>query len=864
MKMNNILSLLEEVLKDNIEPETGALKIRDLLKNENNQRIVSQGSCAYRACRSLYEIKKQSSTWYDFLGHLRQSIVFFNRNFILSENIAVNVRSICDKFGIFVDSSTNEANEINNFPHWFNDSDYLKNVYSLKSRRDTKSVIGDGILYKMSGFKRYSTSAQKTIIRASMKMPEGSTLLACLPTGGGKSLVSQLPAYYETQGGRLGGSIEGTGVTIVVVPTVALAIDQATSARKYFGNAKDETHIPWAYYGDMDENKKKLVREELINGTIPLLYTSPEAIINGAFSNILLECARHNKISRLVIDEAHIVVDWGASFRTEFQLLAIFRRKILKESKNKIKTILLSATLTDNTVDVLKKLFSEDNNFIEIRSDSLRPEPMFWLFQNSTIEKREEQILEILPLLPRPIILYVTSPPIAYMWKNKILSQKFSSVETFTGKTSGNEREDIIDKWNDDKIDIIVATSAFGMGVDKSDIRTIIHCCMPESLNRYYQEVGRGGRDGFPSISILSSVPLKDYNETFNLINKKVLKADTIADRWESMLNHPRERVSGDSIWINTDIRRTKLQDQNTGQQNADWNTATLLFLYRKGLLDILDVNYDISECRHHILVKLKDINVLENKDELIKCIEPLRDLDWKFALKEYNDMKELTSNFDNRCWAEFFSDVYTLTQEKCSGCPKCRKDGQAFYDLEGENQPDFKGEKIYKFERGNITGIIGNLIKYEKELFLSYSSGIVNKHKFIEILNKLIEIGVNNIIIPNYLDLYNEILERITGNNCPLYYLFEQSEILKEDSNHFINGITAVFYIGDKIENDNLYKWTQKYIAKNENNFIIHIADDNIIIPSENAILKNKIKLYYGSESLINQMVEQEEEDLF
>lgn len=862
--MGKILNNLQDILKGKKNPHIGAEEIKNILKSESSQKIVSQGSCAYRVCRSLIDIENNEGSWSDFLGHLRQCILFYKRNFIINANIKENIALIHQEFGIFIDDSTNEVNTVNSFPTWFNDSEQLQSVYDLEERRDTKPVIGDGILFEVTGHKNYSSPAQKIIVRACMKMPDGSTLLGCLPTGGGKSLVAQLPAYYETQGGQLGGSIKGSGVTIVIVPTVALAIDQAISARKYFNNALDSSHIPWPYYGDMAEEEKIVVREGLLNGTIPLLYTSPEAIINGAFSNIILEGARNGKISRLVIDEAHIVVDWGASFRPEFQLLAVFRRKVLRISGNKLKTILLSATLTESTVGVLKTLFSEEDNFVEVRSDSLRPEPMFWLFQNPSQEEREEKILQILPLLPRPIILYVTSPTRAEEWKNKILEKNFKSVATFTGKTTGNSREDIIDRWNANKIDIMVATSAFGMGVDKSDIRTIIHCCMPESLNRYYQEVGRGGRDGFPSISILSIVPSTDYNETFHLIKTKVLTAETASGRWEGMINHPIERISGDTLWIDTDRRPYRLKEQTTGQQSADWNIATLLFLYRKGLIDILDIEYDIERRRHNILVKLNEIEILENKDELIKKLEPLRDKDWKLVYKEYEDMKAITNNFSTRCWSEFFTDVYTLTYEKCGGCPTCRIEKNIHYNLEREICATIDGEEIYKNEHSTITGILGQLSSYENEVFLSYDSGVENKEIFISVFKKLVDAGINNLIIPKVEFLWDELIENIPGSSGPSYYVFQEDEIINKHTDYFVSGAVAIFYTTDKANCDKLYKWTRRYLKRDKENLVIHLAPDNLFIQSENAFLKDKIKVYNTVDSFISKDTVQEDDDLF
>ena len=145
-----------------------------------------------------------------------------------------------------------------------------------------------------------------------------------------------------------------------------------------------------------------------------MFFISPEAILADGFSNVLLEAAKCGKLSTIVIDEAHIIEDWGSSFRPEFQFLAPFRRRIMEASDNQIRTILLSATLTKETTTLLKELFSEPGHFIEVRGDALRPEVMFWLDCSSIEQERKEKIMEIVPLLPRPIILYVTRPEKSY------------------------------------------------------------------------------------------------------------------------------------------------------------------------------------------------------------------------------------------------------------------------------------------------------------------------------------------------------------------------------------------------------------------------------------------------------------------
>ena len=446
----------------------------------------------------------------------------FQRYIQVHEDIAAPLRKIASDFGLSIDYA-NEVNAINSYPDWFQHAEHLEDVFRLKKRRSTVPQIGDGLLYEMAHYTHYLSTEQKILIQGVFNMGEGQTLLGCLPTGGGKSLIGQLPAFVETRGGTVHGAVSGAGSTIVIVPTVALAIDQYESSKKIFKNAIDEEHSPQAYYGGMSEERKKLICNGVRNGTIPLLYTSPEAVLSGRLHHALMEGARNGRISRLVIDEVHIVVDWGSAFRTDFQLLSILQRKLLEASGGRLKTVLLSATLTDEAVGILKTLFKNQAGFSEIRSDALRFEPMYFIDCPKDEWERQKRMVEVLPLLPRPIILYVTSREKAAFWEEYIKTNGFLSVTSFTGDTGDTEREVILEKWNKDEIDMIVATSAFGMGVDKPDIRTIIHLCLPESVNRYYQEVGRGGRDGFASISLLSTVLKEDEREAHSLTKTSVL-----------------------------------------------------------------------------------------------------------------------------------------------------------------------------------------------------------------------------------------------------------------------------------------------------------------------------------------------------
>lgn len=819
--MSNVVEVVQQVLLGHCFPGKGKEIIQRWLAQRGGNREFSRGSCAFRLCRSL-----EQKEYHDFAGHLRQFLLTYKCGLTLSDELAQNLRDFAGDFQLFIHENL-EVKALSQYPQWTDGaSQYLGELYDFPQRRETAMGLGDGILYHMTGYTHYISREQKAIIRASMCLPQGYTLLACLPTGGGKSLVGQMPAFFFTEGGTISGAVTDAGSSVVVVPTVALAIDQALVARKFFRDAISEEHRPAAYYSKLSDEEKKRIFNGLKNGTLPLLFISPEATLSTPFQQVLLEAGRRGRLNNLIIDEAHIVVDWGSSFRPEFQFLASFRRRLLKESQGRLKTILLSATLTDWTSAILRDLFAEEGNLVEIRGDALRPEPMFWLDRSKSEEEREERILEILPLLPRPMILYVTRPEKAKNWQAKIKARGFNRVEIFTGETIPDQRENILRRWGDNELDIIVATSAFGMGVDKPDIRTVIHCCLPESINRFYQEVGRGGRDGYPSISILSFVPSVDNDETFHLINKSVLKAENIVKRWESMRRHPVEWTRGDSFWVDTDCKPPHLEDQVTGQRNADFNEIVLLFLARKKYIDILDIR-DGHEIRRQVAVRMNKLDVLQDKEALLEELTPLREQDWDYISQEFQKMKDLAANIKT-CWAGTFVRTYPLTAELCGSCPACRRKNLLPYN----NWHPFRvwGEE-YLPVTCRFSGLLSTWLGCGKEVLLYHPDAEPLSMKDLTALVKgLLKAGVRQVIIPDPVGEWRQMLAELPGENV-YYSIFVLPEVLEEDARPLIAGPVSLVYPADDELCHQAYQWTQNYLRQQEGGQVIHIAPKSLQI---------------------------------
>ncbi len=806
--------IIQEVLLEEISTVYGMEIIKKKMGNCTD-KTYSQISSAYRLCRSLKDVKIGKNSWYDVCGHLRQCILFLNSRFEVNQWIYKNIKEISYIFNISIESTNKdsiyEVSTLNNMPSWFGDFSELNSLYKLEKFRRNEEVIGDGFLYNLTGYKTYRSSTQKILINAAMNMPDGATLLGCMPTGEGKSLVGIMPQYYE-----------GKGTTIVIVPTVALAIDQSRNAENYYLNQDTK---PVAYHSQLDFNEKKKIYMKLRNGEIPLLYISPEAVLNSKFKDILLESARKGHINRLIIDEAHIVSDWGSQFRTEFQLLSVYRRKLLEASNNKLKTILLSATFTDDTVDMLKELFSEGDNYIEIRGDALRPEIQYFVDKNRTNEERLVKIKEILPLLPRPIILYVIKPEDAENWKEEILNLGFKSVDTFTGKiTDRNKREKLIDKWNNDEIDIMVATSAFGMGIDKKDIRTVIHCCIPESINRFYQEVGRGGRDGFPSISLLSVMLSHDMRDTEYLINGKVITIEKFLSRWDAMRSNHLERISGNSIWVDTNIKPDYIEGIS-GRMSASWNEHVLLVLYRKGYIDIEDIIQDEKTMTKRLLITVKD-DLLNDIEKMEIELEDIRKKEANIIYDEFNEMENIINIKKNsRCFANYFNNVYPLVELACGGCPICRNNSILPYSSPNYTEYHAGDELIGKTERRSVCSDIGKNLNIKNQLLFLYSEDNLIENYMEQMINYLMENGTSYIILPNNYDIKKVNFDKLLVSGDKFYNLMTLSEVESEFSEHILHGIIGIIYPDYGGNINKYFRLSQKLF---NNGFkVIHVAKD-------------------------------------
>lgn len=566
-------------------------------------------------------------------------------------------------------------------------------------RRTDSAVPGDPFLAR---FRRqeYRSAGQRAAIRAALSTPPGGTLLVCLPTGDGKSFVFQ--CVSEVGFGDVRAS-ELPGVTLVVTPTVALAQDHELAAREL---GLDD--VPRAYVGG-NAFQNSSIRERVADGTQGLVFASPEAVCTG-LRPALVTAAEHGYLRALVVDEAHLVDAWGAEFRPEFQLLSGIRRELLATSGGVLRTFLLSATYTQAAVRTMRAFFSHDvdgqpSPFAVVAAARLRPEPEYWVAPVTWDEDRERRVIEAALHVPRPAILYTTTVDDANRWFNRLKQEGFSRLACVTGRSPADERNRAVRDWRTDELDLVVATSAFGLGIDNAHVRAVVHACIPETLDRYYQEVGRGGRDGGASSSLV--IPAQsDFSMATSLNQTKVISVDVGLRRWRSMFHH-RERLDhGDDEYTvrldvppGVDARSIDMDNQ----ENTEWNQRTLTLMTGAGLLSLVgpvtttprygrdaepgDFTDGAAPTGHaYQTVKILDSGHADEQTWR-EVVEARRRLISAANRESLHAITAFVRNPERNCIAEILAPLYTVSDEagrpliqtakSCGGCPSCRVAGK-------------------------------------------------------------------------------------------------------------------------------------------------------------------------------------------
>nr|WP_315346838.1 ATP-dependent DNA helicase RecQ [Hoylesella enoeca] len=337
------------------------------------------------------------------------------------------------------------------------------------------------ILRKYWGFEDFR-GIQHDIIKS---IGKGCDTLGLMPTGGGKSLTFQIPA------------LASEGVCLVITPLIALMKDQVMHLRQRGIQAT-------AIYSGMSRQEIIKALENCVFGGVKILYISPERLGSELFQAKL----KHIHVSFITVDEAHCISQWGYDFRPAYLNITVVRRL-----KPGIPLLALTATATPEVVDDIQKQlgFAEKNVF----RMSFERQNVAYVVRHT--EDKEAELIHILTVVKGCAIVYVRSRR-----KTKEIAQLLEAHQisaTFYHAGLDHAVKDQRQKdWQSDQTRVIVATNAFGMGIDKADVRTVIHLDCPDSIEAYFQEAGRAGRDGGKSYAILL------YNDSdTRKLNKRIV-----------------------------------------------------------------------------------------------------------------------------------------------------------------------------------------------------------------------------------------------------------------------------------------------------------------------------------------------------
>lgn len=573
-------------------------------------------------------------------------------------------------------------------PEWLDSGEggVFSDAFSDKQVRKHSFCPADPFIRDATGYEMYSSPGQREAVRAAFLMPEGDTLIINLPTGSGKSLVGQAPALVHKEAGPL---------SIFVVPTVALALDQERAMRALF-RIQDPNRANWplAWVGGLSKDHRAEIRQRLCDGTQRILITSPEALTTSLLRTVL-ETATAGMLRYLVIDEAHLITQWGDEFRPSFQALAGLRNSMLKRAPRGFRTLLLSATFTEETVDTLANLFGPRERVQMVSAVHLRPEPQYWFYRANSAQEKQERVLEALRLAPRPFILYVTQRKEVAQWKSILSSNGLTRIATFDGGTADSERLRIIHEWAKNRLDGIVATSAFGVGLDKNDVRIVIHATIPETLDRYYQEVGRGGRDGKPSVSLMV-FDNTDWNLPERLATPAIITNELGYGRWDAMWNS--RQVTGEENLWKIDIKTVPPYLPGGSEANVKWNMRTLILMARAGLIALELENYpdemieEPGEDTSSLLAAIANmrVRILDDghrlKEHWEEVVSVSRDNTLKAVARNLQMMRQLLPSLHSgltqvREVGDTLCQLYRIRSQQwpvyvshaCGGCPKDR-----------------------------------------------------------------------------------------------------------------------------------------------------------------------------------------------
>jgi ATP-dependent DNA helicase RecQ len=553
-------------------------------------------------------------------------------------------------------------------------------------RRALAEVAADHFYAPWVRHDHYTSIGQRACVRALATAGPGDSVTCVLPTGSGKTEIVLSRALRNRP-----------RQTVLVTPTVSLALDLERRVRHLTGDGS-----VFAHHAGLGAETKRDLERRLGGGDQWLVIASPEAVCTTLAAS-MERAASEGRLDLLAIDEAHIVAEWGDDFRPAFQLLAGLRNRLLRVAPagRPLVTALLTATLDDHSATTLRRLFPAAGESLLVTAQATRPEPAWWAHLCADEDEKRTLLLEACRYLPRPLIVYTTlhkshrstNVETAVRW----LREAGERVIGVTGASSAGQRARAADGLAlraapGDDWDVVVATSAFGLGIDIPGVRAVVHLCLPESIDRLYQEVGRAGRDGRASTSLVlwSAV---DEDVAGDLAEARLIGADKAWRRWQQLRLG---RTDGDLVQVDLAAAHDTVRHPYS-DANLYWNTQTLAAMERADMLrlewsgppavpegaDKSQVEELFQHYRRSATVRLMD-GRLADESWFRATIEASQRRTRGAGAASMSVAAALVRE-TSRCMNSVLAEHYALRPDgnlfpaaaQCGGCPACRRAGR-------------------------------------------------------------------------------------------------------------------------------------------------------------------------------------------
>ncbi len=413
-------------------------------------------------------------------------------------------------------------------------------------------------------------SLQEAIVTAGMN---DESMLAILPTGGGKSLCFQLPALYR---------YSSTGaLTIVISPLQALMKDQVENLKKRSGIYSTE-----ALYGLLTMAERRVILEEIALGSVGLLYVSPEQLRSTSFRRAILR----RKVECWVYDEAHCLSKWGHDFRPDYLYAARFIRELAKEQGAPVPAICcVTATAKyDVQQEICQHIEEHTKLKLGLFDGGAERSNLSYRVEEAKKGSKLERINQILEeSIGRngdkgSAVIFCSKRVDTERIRDELRRYGWPALSFHAG-LDNDLKKDVFDRFMGGEVNVIAATNAFGMGVDKPDVRVVIHAGAPGSLENYLQEAGRAGRDGKPAECILL-YDEADLEDQFGLCGYSQLRLDEVQAIWRAICKLDRKKTGEVVLTANEILGQAHRIEDRDGFSQTKMNTAVAV-LEKQGFL---------------------------------------------------------------------------------------------------------------------------------------------------------------------------------------------------------------------------------------------------------------------------------------